>query len=85
MLRLWDVVYDFLPSEAEMRIEERCALACASVDGQWSRTEFEEHVRDEHLPFSWILELMIERCDFDIIDIERTPETIDSKYVLRAR
>ncbi|WP_150309034.1 class I SAM-dependent methyltransferase [Planctomonas psychrotolerans] len=85
LLRLWDVVYDFLPSEAEASIDAWCDLGGASVEAEWSRAELEEHVRDEHSTFSWLLEAMIDRCGFGIDDVQRIPETFDSKYLLRAR
>ena len=84
ILRLWDVVYDFDPSEAEDRIEAWCATGGDSVDGEWSRAELEEHVREEHSTFSWVLEPMIRRTGFEIDRAERSEERVFSKYVLRA-
>jgi ubiquinone/menaquinone biosynthesis C-methylase UbiE len=84
VLRLWDVVYDFAPSEAEERIEAWCATGGETVDAEWSRAELEEHVRDEHSTFSWILEPMIRRTGFEIERAEHTGDGIFSKYVLRA-
>ena len=51
MLRLWDVVYHFTADEAEDRIEQWCATG-STVDGEWSRAELEEHVRDENSTFT---------------------------------
>jgi ubiquinone/menaquinone biosynthesis C-methylase UbiE len=84
VVRLWDVVYDFAPSEAEERIEAWCATGGDAVEGQWSRAELEEHVRDEHSTFSWILEPMMERTGFEITDAEYSEDGILAKYVLRA-
>lgn len=84
VLRLWDVVYDFDPAEAEDRIEAWCATGGDSVEAEWSRAELEEHVRDEHSTFTWILEPMIERCGFDIVAAERSDDGIFAKYLLRA-
>ncbi len=80
VLRLWDVVYDFDPDDAEDRIEAWCAT---EIDG-WSREELEEHVRDEHSTFSWLLEAMIRRAGFAIEAAEYTDDGIFGKYVLRA-
>jgi len=82
--RLWDVVYDFDPSEAEERVEAWCATGGESVEGEWSRAELEEHVRDEHSTFTWLLEPMMRRCGFEIEDVERSEDGVFSKYVLRA-
>jgi ubiquinone/menaquinone biosynthesis C-methylase UbiE len=84
VLRLWDVVYDFAPAEATDRIEAWCATGGDAVEAEWSRAELEEHVRDEHSTFSWLLEPMIVRCGFEIIRAEHSEDGIFAKYLLRA-
>lgn len=84
VLRLWDVVYDFEPSETEERIEAWCATGGDAVEEEWSRAELEEHVRDEHSTFSWILEPTIRRCGFEIVRAEYSEDRIFAKYLLRA-
>jgi ubiquinone/menaquinone biosynthesis C-methylase UbiE len=84
VLRLWDVVYDFAPEEAEERLEAWCATGGESVEAAWSRAELEEHVRDEHSTFSWLLEAMIRWSGFDIVAAEYSDDGIFAKYVLRA-
>jgi ubiquinone/menaquinone biosynthesis C-methylase UbiE len=84
LLRLYDVVYDFAPDEAPDRLEAWCANGGDSVVGDWSRAELEEHVRDEHSTFTWLLEPMIRRSGFDIEDAEHTPDGIFARYVARA-
>lgn len=84
VLRLWDVVYNFPPAAAEDRIEAWCATGGADVEDDWSRAELEEHVRDEHSTFSWLLEPMIRRSGFEIEEAEYSEDGIFAKYVLRA-
>ena len=84
VVRLWDVVYDFAPSEAEDRIEAWCATYGDTIEGEWSRAELEEHVRDEHSTFTWVLEPMIERSGFQITEAEHYEDGFFSKYLLRA-
>jgi SAM-dependent methyltransferase len=84
VLRLWDVVYNFDPAEAAERIETWCATGGADIDGEWGRWELEEHVRDEHSTFTWLLAPMIERSGFEIEDAEFSPDGMFAKYVLRA-
>ncbi len=84
MLRLWDVVYNFAPTETEDRIEAWCATGGDTVETEWSRAELEEHVRDEHSTFTWILELMIERSGFEIAQAQYSEDGIFAKYLLRA-
>ncbi len=84
VFRLSDIVYSFEPSEAEMRIEAWCATAQATATDEWVRGDIEEHVRDEHSTFSWLLEPMIERSGFAIETAEYTDDGIFARYVLRA-
>jgi ubiquinone/menaquinone biosynthesis C-methylase UbiE len=83
VLRLWDVVYDFDPADAADRIEAWCATGNAPDAGGWSRAELEEHVRDEHSTFSWLLEAMMQRTGFMIEEAEHSDDGIFAKYVLR--
>jgi ubiquinone/menaquinone biosynthesis C-methylase UbiE len=81
-LRLRDVVYSFEPAEAADRIEAWCSTG-TSTDGGWARDELEEHVRDEHSTFSWLLEAMMLRAGFTIEDAEHSDDGIFAAYVLR--
>jgi SAM-dependent methyltransferase len=85
VLRLWDVVYSFQPEEAEERIESWCATGANDVETDWSRAELEEHVRDEHSTFTWLLEPIIERSGFRIDDADYSPDGIFARYVARKR
>ena len=84
LLRLWDVVYNFSPHEIEDRIESWCALYDDASDGEWTRSDVEEHVRDEYSTFSWILEPMIERCGFTVIEAHYTDDGLFAQYLARA-
>lgn len=85
VLRLWDVVYSFQPHEAEGRIESWCATGASGVETDWIRAELEEHVRDEHSTFTWLLEPMIERSGFRVDEADYSPDGMFAKYVLRKR
>jgi SAM-dependent methyltransferase len=85
LFRLWDVVYNFEAAQAIDRIEAWCSSAGENVDGEWIRPEYEEHVRDEHSTFTWILEPMIERVGFSIETREYSEDGIFAKYLLRPR
>ncbi|MFI4934982.1 MAG: class I SAM-dependent methyltransferase [Caulobacterales bacterium] len=84
VLRLWDVVYDFPLAQAPSRIEAWCATGGEEVEGEWSRAELEEHVRDEHSTFTWLIEPMFEQASFEIVDVVRSADGFESKYLLRA-
>jgi ubiquinone/menaquinone biosynthesis C-methylase UbiE len=83
VFRLWDVVYRFEPGEAGDRIEAWCATGGEGVEGEWSREELEEHVRDEHSTFTWLLEPMIERSGFEIARSSYSEDGVFAQYVLR--
>ena len=85
VLRLSDVVYSFGPAEAEQRIEAWCATAGTDVETDWSRQELEEHVRDEHSTFTWLLEPAIERAGFEIETANYSPDGIFAEYIARRR
>ena len=84
VLRLWDVVYGFDVAEAGERIEAWCAPFGEEVDGDWARWEMEEHVRDEHSTFTWLLEAMFERTGFTVESADHSDDGFDARYLLRA-
>ncbi|HYV17285.1 MAG TPA: class I SAM-dependent methyltransferase [Conexibacter sp.] len=81
ILRLWDVLYGFEPAEAEAHIEQWIAQTASDALGDgWTRAELEEHVRDEHSTFTWLLEPMLERAGFVIEEAERSDDRIFARY-----
>ncbi|HEV2368443.1 MAG TPA: hypothetical protein VGR90_01130 [Acidimicrobiales bacterium] len=78
------MVYGFDADDAATRIEDWCAPGAAGVDEDWARWEMEEHVRDEHSTFTWLLEPMFERTGFRIEAAEYSGKGFDARYVLRA-
>ncbi len=85
VLRLWDAVYNFDPDEAEQNLEAWCGSVGPDRDDSWSRWELEEHVKDEHSTFTWLLESMFERTGFDVEDASYSDDGVFAKYVLRRR
>ncbi len=83
-MRLWDVAYSFAPSEAIQRLEAWCAQYDDAANGGWTRADVEEHIRDEHSTFTWLLEQMIERSRFTIEDAVYSADGLFAKYVARA-
>lgn len=84
VFRLWDVVYDFDVDEVHERIEAWCQAFGEEVEGDWARWELEEHIRDEHSTFTWLLEAMFERTGFTIESTDYSDDGFDAKYILRA-
>lgn len=83
VLRLSDIVYSFSPDEAEARIEAWCSRlpATAVNEGEWVRSDLEEHVRDEHSTYTWLLEPMIERCGFRLESVIKSSDGFFAEYV----
>lgn len=53
----------------------------ARRDGGWTGADIEEHVRDEHSTFTWLLEPMIERSEFRIEQGHYSQDGIFAGYV----
>jgi ubiquinone/menaquinone biosynthesis C-methylase UbiE len=70
ILRLHDLVFSFEPRDAVSAIEAWLGGAAVHPPDGWTRSELEEHVRDEHSTFTWLLEPMLERTGFEIRDAE---------------
>lgn len=84
ILRLWDVVYSFDPAEAPERFDRWCAMGGEATEGEWSRAELAEHIRDEHSTFTWLLEPMLERSGFRIEESEEVFDGFGMRYVAHA-
>lgn len=84
VLRLWDIVYNFDSSEANNRLDAWCATLNNNSEDGWTQADIEEHIRDEHSTFTWLLEPMIERSSFILEDVAYSPDGIFAKYVARA-
>lgn len=85
VLRLRDVVYHFDPRLAGEHLESAFTSGGDDVETDWSRAELEEHVRDEHSTFTWLLEPMLQRTGFTIETAECSQDGVFAKYVARAK
>jgi ubiquinone/menaquinone biosynthesis C-methylase UbiE len=81
ILRLRDLVFAFDPSEANRAIEAWLASAPERPDEGWTRSELEEHLREEHSTFSWLLEAMLTRAGFEIREASYGSAKIHAAYV----
>jgi SAM-dependent methyltransferase len=68
VLFLRDLVFSFDPGEAAGAIDTWLAGAAQDPAEGWTRSELEAHVRDEHSTFTWLLEPMLERTGFEILE-----------------
>jgi SAM-dependent methyltransferase len=77
---LRDLVYSFEPSDAERVFEAWLAGAAARAGEGWTRAELETHVREEHSTFTWLLEPMLERAGFTILERDVGTSQIYATY-----
>lgn len=84
MLYIRDLVYGFEPEETEARIDAWTSRGAPSSAVGWTAEELQEHVREEHSTFSWLLEVMLERCG---LTIQQRPEPggIYATYICEKR
>jgi SAM-dependent methyltransferase len=84
VLRLRDLIYDFAPAEADGRIEEWLAGAVTDPANGWTPDELAGHVRQEHSTYAWLLEAMLDRAGFEIID-RHFRRSVYGSYTCRRR
>jgi SAM-dependent methyltransferase len=84
LLVLRDVVYSFDPHETEETFERWFAGAAKDPAEGWTQADFEEHIREEHSTFTWLLEPMLERTGFEILSRDYRPQRTYAGYVCRA-
>lgn len=68
VLRLRDLVYDTPPDRFGEHLEEWFAGAVADPEAGYTADDLADHVRTEHSTFTWLLEPMLERAGFDVVD-----------------
>lgn len=68
LLRLHDLVYDTDPDRFEDDLEAWFAGAADDPDRGYTRRDLAEHVRTEHSTFTWLLEPMLDRTGFEVVD-----------------
>lgn len=85
VLRLCDVVYSFDPADIHERVELwRATLPATAGPGEWVRGDVDDHVRDEHSTFTWLLEPIIERAGFRIEHVSYSTDGFFADYIARA-
>lgn len=70
ILQLRDLVFDMAPEQIEETIEAWMGRAVDDPSQGYTAGEFAEHVRSEHSTFTWLLESMLHRTGFEILDQE---------------
>ena len=69
VLRVRDLIYDFLPAEAPAVFAEWFAGAATDPATGYTADDYAEHIRTEHSTFRWLFEPMLAAAGFDIVDV----------------
>ena len=77
-------MFGFDPADAGIGLQAWVdAYPEVAPEGEWNRADIEEHVRDEHSTFTWLLEPMLERAGFMIADADRAANRVVAGYLCR--
>ncbi len=68
VLRLRDLVFDCTPAEAPLALERWMSAAVTDPTVGYTREDFATHVRTEFSTYRWLLEPLLERSGFTILD-----------------
>jgi ubiquinone/menaquinone biosynthesis C-methylase UbiE len=68
ILRLRDLVFDFAPVDVDERIDAWLSGAVSDPTIGWTADELAEHVRTEFSTYSWLIESLLHRTGFMILD-----------------
>jgi SAM-dependent methyltransferase len=83
VLRLLDLVFSFDPVEAADVLSAWLDAAPDDPADGWTRRELERHLREEHSTFTWLLEPMLERAGFEILDASYGSQRVHAAYLCR--
>ena len=62
----------------------RSTLPVEAGPGEWAQADIDDHVRDEHSTFAWLMEPMIERSSFRIEEAIYSSDGFYAGYIARA-
>src|SRR5690606_36032707 len=68
ILRLRDLILDVEPAEVPQLAERWLASTPTDSAVGYTAADIAEHLREEYSTFSWLLEPMLERCGFEILE-----------------
>lgn len=80
VFRLHDLVYSFLPAEADEVAAGWLAGAADDPSQGWTADEFATHLREEFSTYAWLLEPLLDAAGFDIASVVHRPSRTYSAY-----
>ena len=69
VLRLRDLIFDFSPAEAPGVFSDWFAQAATDPADGYTGGDYAEHIRTEYSTYRWLLEPMLGKVGFEIIDV----------------
>jgi SAM-dependent methyltransferase len=69
VFRLRDLIFDFSPAEAPGVFGDWFAQAATDPADGYTGGDYAEHIRTEYSTYRWLLEPMLEKVGFEIIDV----------------
>jgi SAM-dependent methyltransferase len=85
LLWLKDLVYAFEPSEAGSVLASWFAAAAEDPAQGYTAADLAAHVREEHSTYTWLLESMLARAGFQLLDTAVDPRRTYVRYACRKR
>lgn len=81
---LRDAVFSFSPADYEASIDEWIKQVAKPEGEGWTARDFEMHVREEHSTYGWIIEGMLTRAGFDIVEANYNTATYAEYLCIKA-
>lgn len=83
VFHLEDLVFSFLPEATEAAIAAWLRNASTDTTKGWTAAEYVTHLREEYSTFSWVLEEMLTRTGFELVDPWFSDSMIYAEYDCR--
>jgi ubiquinone/menaquinone biosynthesis C-methylase UbiE len=74
-LYLRDTIFSFSPADYEASIDEWIRQVAKPEGEGWTARDFEMHVREEYSTYGWIIEGMLTRAGFEIVEVNYNTPT----------
>ena len=84
VLYLRDVIFSFPPANYTGSINEWIRQVAKPEGEGWTVRDFEMHVRDEHSTYGWIIEGMLTRAGFEIVEANYNTPTYAEYLSIKA-
>ncbi len=81
---LRDVIFSFPPADYEAAINEWIGQVAKPEGEGWTTRDFEMHMCEEHSTYGWIIEGMLTRAGFEIVEANYNTPTYAEYLCIKA-